>query len=160
MRATEDAAGEGFPSDRVLYTGTGKDYLWSVLSRFRKFKHLGQPYVYLERHPTTAMSYAAQRSIFYEDTPVVLVVDTDKLDEELIYEGRYKTKGLNIGCFLPYEFPLGPEGKFRVEDHKVVGTLAERIVQSSEAEIWQENAKPLLDLCRKTRGRRAAKPIQ
>lgn len=131
----------GLDLPRVLYTGTGKNYLRDLLCERREFAQGSEKYVHLTEGRVTAMSYAAQRASFYDDSPLVLVVDTHKLMEDLHYSGEYKTRALNIGSFLPYEFSIDEDGKFSREDWLGMGRIEDMVIQSSEEELRREVAK-------------------
>lgn len=130
-----------FDLPRVLYTGTGKKYLRDLLCERREFAQGSEKYVHLTEGRVTAMSYATQRASFYDDSPLVLVVDTYKLTEDLHYSGEYKTRALNIGSFLPYEFSVGEDGKFSREDWLGMSQIEDMVIQSSEEELRREVAK-------------------
>jgi len=122
----------------VLYTGTGAEYLRDSIRAFGEFRHATQPFVYLDENPFAPMGYALQRSNQYGDSPVVLVVDTDKLDQELFYDGTYRTEALNLGSFLPYELPVGPDGRVSEEASLGVYRVADLVLRKSCEEICRE----------------------
>lgn len=132
---------------RLLYTGTGKNYLRDTLRERREFAHKSEKYVHLTEGPVTAMSYAAQRASFYRDSPVVLVVDTHKLIEDLHYHGGYETRALNVGSFLPYEFTIDEDGKFGREEWLGIGRIEDTVIQSSEEDVRREVGKFLSSAC-------------
>ena len=120
---------------RILYTGTCRSYLRDKLCDQKEFVHEGEEPVHLSESSITALSYAAQRAKFYTDLPVVLVVDTYKLTEELRCRGEYETRALNIGSFLPYEFAFNEDGKFRREDYFNIRRIEDLVTHSSAEEI-------------------------
>ncbi len=127
-----------FKPARVLYTGTSRRYLYDRIEAEGEFVHPLPAYVYLDPDPRTAMSYAAERSIFYRDPPVVLVVDAEKLRREIYDFGGYRARALNVGSFLPYKFNLDPDGKFTVEDYRKVCSIGDRIIRTSEEDTCRE----------------------
>lgn len=128
----------GLDHPRVLYTGTGKNYLREKLCNRKVFVHEEEKPVHLSESSITALSYAAQRAKFYGDLPLVLVVDRYKLTEELHCQGEYETMALNIGSFLPYEFTLDKNGKFAKEDYFRIRQVEELVTHSSAEEVFFE----------------------
>ena len=120
---------------RILYSGTTGRYLEERLRQNERFTHsMGQP-VYLTEHDLTALSVARQRALFYDEDPVLLIVDTNKLDGELRYDGSYKTMGLNVGSFVPYRFALSMD---RYVDRAVYGEIqhiAARLQDATREEV-------------------------
>jgi len=116
IKVTE-GIGEGFEAARVLYTGTGREYFRETLRARGEFRHEGiDNYIDLSEDPFTAMACVRERALFYRDSPVVLVVDTAKLEGEPYFDGEYKTRGLNVGSFLPYRFSLDDEKRISEDD--------------------------------------------
>jgi len=76
-----------FEPAQVLYTGTTRNYLKETVQQLSDFRHFGND-VYLDFDPWTPMSYARRRAIFYIDRPVVLVVNTDKLEGSVISDNH------------------------------------------------------------------------
>ena len=138
---------KGFKQDRVLYTGTTRRYLCDVIKVFGRFEHKKiSDFVYLDNSSANALAYAAERATFYNDLPVVLVVDTEKLEGELYYYGEYKVHALNIGSFLTYEFHLDKKGKYKIEDYYKIKAMGNEIVQLSEFELRQNISQYLRTL--------------
>ena len=133
---------DDFEPVRVLYTGTGKKYLYDRLKAEERFKHAGMhDQVHLTQEPITALGYARQRAIFYSDSPVVLVVDVDKLRGEILYNGEYRAKALNIGSFLPYDFSIGDNGQISELDWLGIYSMEALITRKTQEEIRQEIRK-------------------
>lgn len=124
---------------RVLYTGTCKGYVRDFIQRIGRHVNPGGK-VYLTECPFTAVGYALKRSRFYRDSPVVLVVDSDKLDGELFYTGDYETKALNLGSFLIFEPPPGDFNEMRYRD---ILRIEARITHASDEEVRQEVTRSL-----------------
>jgi len=126
---------EDSESARVLYTGTCRRYLREAITRFGRFKHDTGSDVHLSKCAVTAAGYAVKRSQFYNDSPVVLVVDTEKLDGDLQYFGEYRTRALNVGSFLPYRFTLNEDGRADANVFAGIRELKKFVIESSELEI-------------------------
>jgi len=101
---------DGSELPRLLYTGTCTGYFREVVRRYGRFEHSNGNPVCLSDSPLTAISCATQRSRFYDDLPLVLVVDTDKRREPLTYDGTYYANSLDLGCFVPYGFIAPVDG--------------------------------------------------
>lgn len=122
--------------ERVMYTGTCKKYLCDILRKKGQFNHNFNQSIYLINCPITAMGFARKRSLFYRDLPVVLAVDTEKLEGEIYYDfANYKTKALNIGSFLIYEFSLDKERRIKESDCYDILTLEDKVIKASKDEI-------------------------
>jgi len=127
---------ENLVQNRVMYTGTCKKYLYNILRNKSQFRHYFTQPIYLTNYPFTAMGFARKRSLFYRDSPLVLAVDTEKLEGEIYYDlANYKTKALNIGSFLIYEFSLGKERRIKEKDCYDILTLEDKVIKTSYEEI-------------------------
>ena len=133
-----------FKPARVIYTGTTRKYLKETLQQLSEFRHSGND-VYLDSDPWTPMSYARRRAIFYIDMPAVLVVDTDKLERNVYFNGMYRTEALDIGSFLPYEIKLDYDGKLTIDDYLSLRQMGDRIRETPEENILQELNQYLLE---------------
>lgn len=122
-------------TNRVVFTGTGKRYLKETMSKKGEFILPGEPYVFLHISPISAMGYAAQRSAFYDDSPVVLVVDRDKLYGDVLYDGVFRTRALNPESFLPYELSLDVHGRCYAEDYCAMLDTADRIIEATPERV-------------------------
>ena len=138
---------EDFEPARVLYTGTGKKYLCDTLRTHGEFRQGKGQHVHLTEGRVTAMSYASQRARFYNDVPILLVVDTEKVTEEICYDGEYKARALNVGSFLPYDIRIDQEGKFGWDDWLGVGRIETILVESSENDIHEKITRYLSAVC-------------
>ena len=136
-----DGTEEDFELPRVLYTGTGASYYCSMVRRYGEFRHAGAPYVHLDDEAVSAMGYAAQRARSYEDTPIVLIVDTGKLDADILYTGDYRTRALHIGSFAPYPFTVQHDGRVSEDDIHGVREASARVLRSSEEDLKLEAMK-------------------
>lgn len=139
LEATEGIVSDLKPA-RVLYTGTGEKYLREKLRLFREFRHLGKD-IYLDESPLSACGYALQRAEFYGDSPVLLIVDSQRLKEDLYYDGRYKTRSLPLDSFLPFELSLDAQEKVQEEDYHCIIQIEEMILKASEQDIRREIAR-------------------
>jgi hypothetical protein len=125
-----------FEPTRVLYTGTGRKYLRDRLKAEGCFKHSGMNEdIYLTQEPITALGYARERAIFYVDSPVVLVVDVDRLMGEVHYNGEYRAKAINIGSFLPYGFSIGDDGQVSERDWLNIYSMEVLVTRKTEEEL-------------------------
>ena len=140
-----EGPGDDFELARVLYTGTGRKYLHDRLRAEGCFKHSGtNDDIHLTQEPTVALGYSRQRSIFYGDSPVVLVVDVDKLSGEICYNGEYRAKALNIGSFLPYDFSIGDNGQISEQEWLGIYSMEALITKKSQEGIRHEIRKFLV----------------
>ena len=116
---------------QVLYTGTTKGYLREKVRATECFEHLSG-YVHLSRNASTALGYALQRALFFGRTPVLLVVDTRKLKGDLYHYGEYKTRALNLGSFLPYEFSLDEASQIGKDIYSSLREVEDLLIPASE----------------------------
>jgi len=131
-----EGIGEDFEAARVLYTGTSRRYFRDMVRTRGEFCHEGiDNYINLSEDPFTAMGYARERALFYRDSPVVLVVDTARLDGELYFDGEYRTRRLNVGSFLPYQFSLDDDTRISEEDCSRILEMDAVVTEASTAEI-------------------------
>jgi len=130
-----------FKAARVLYTGTGTRYLHEALQEFEEFRHATKEYVCLSDDPLTPMSFALERARFYRDSPVVLAVDTEKLEGDLHYHGDYKARALNMDCFLPYEFAPNGQGQIDENVYSNALRLGEFVSNASREELRALNER-------------------
>lgn len=135
-----EGVGDSFKPARVIYTGTGKRYLNQTLDLFGEFSQFDKE-VYLDESIFNACGYAKQRASFYGDVPTLLIVDSRKLKGEIYYDGRYRTKTLPLGSFLPHEIKLDARGKLCEEDYYRITQIQDIITEASEEDIRNEVAK-------------------
>lgn len=142
--------GEGVSDDfelpRVLYTGTGREYLGQTLEVLGEFRHLGKE-VYLDESLFNACGYALQRAKFYDDSPVLMVVDSQKLKGEVRYDGRYKAKALPLGSFIPYEISPDVHGKLQEADYDAILNIKDLVTTASQEDIERKVARFLASRC-------------
>jgi hypothetical protein len=147
-----------FEPARVLFTGTGRQYLCHSLQAYQAFRHERDSSVHLTNSPATAMSYATKRSKFHKDTPVVLVVDTKKMDGEILFYGMYRTECLSMGSFIPCEFLLDEEGCPPEHAYRELLALEQQIIALSEAEVRTFVGRYLTDSARYGKSRAGSFP--
>lgn len=135
-----EGVNDDFKPARIIYTGTGKRYLNQTLDLFGEFSHFDKE-VYLDESIFNACGYAKQRASFYGDVPTLLIVDSQKLKGKLYYDGRYRTKTLPVGSFLPYEIALDAQGKLCEEDYYRIIQTQDFVAGASEEDIRNEVAK-------------------
>jgi len=147
MFGNERAAGgedeDGREQPRVLYTGTGRRYLLQMLDQFGEFAHRSGEWIYLDPSLCTPCSRAVQRANQYGDRPVLLVVDAQKVSDELKYEGEYKVRGLSLGSFLPYELHSDENGKIPASDFESIKAVEEYLIGSTVDEVRQGTQRTL-----------------
>ncbi len=143
----EDFLKEGLP--RLLYTGTCEEYFQQKILK-EKFdnqsgRHSG--IVYMSDSFVSATGYAIKRAAFYKDLPLLLIIDTKKLDEKVEYSGEYSTSSLNANCFLTYALSLGIDSyeglKVRFKDNlqKDIKCIKDTVSRLSKKEIesyWKD----------------------
>ena len=122
---------------RVLYTGTTVSYFADTFRREGEFRHKANP-VFLSEDLWIPCSYAVKRSRFYGDSPLLLIVDAQKLESELQYDGIYRTDALNMGSFLPYQISPDPRGKLTVQDYNQIIRMSHQIPGIPESELARE----------------------
>ena len=139
---TGQSASQGLP--RILYSGTTDRYLEESLRQNGQFMHVMEQPVYLTEHDLTALSVAGQRALFYDEDPMLLIVDTDKLEGELRYDGSYKIEGLNVGSFVPHRFALSPDGYIDRSIYGEIEHIAARLQDATREDIEQDVKRFLL----------------
>lgn len=85
---------------KLLYHGTSKKYFLKIIE---SGAYRGESY--LTDHLITALSHAVKRAKYLKDSPLLLIVDTEKLKEGVkkkrnLIPSCYVTSNINIGSFL------------------------------------------------------------
>jgi hypothetical protein len=97
--------------------------------------------VYLTGDPIVASAYAVKRSRFYEDQPVVLAVDAEKLEGDLYYCGDFKIEALGLGCF-PHRLVLTSEdGRVAPGECSRIEAVRRRVLVTPRETVCQKLAK-------------------
>jgi len=132
---------DAFAPPRALYSGTCSQYARDLLHRRGFFRHeaAGQP-VHLSEQPLIAMSVARRRACFYKDAPLALVVDAERMEGDVRFDGKYRVDELKMGSFLPYEFSLDENGQFTEEDVAGLLRMKDWLLQSSDEQILRRTA--------------------
>lgn len=121
--------------DRVLYTGTTKGYLDLSFMQKGDYSPLSDR-VYLCQSAGNSTAYAVERAGFYNDTPLLLIVDTEKVESGIDCHPQLTARSLNIGSFIPYEFQLDKDGVCDKDEFPHIENLTNEIIQLSENDVW------------------------
>lgn len=135
-----EGVSDDFEPAQVLYTGTTTPYFCRTLRTLREFRHMVKP-VCLSDNLWTPCGYAVERSRFYGDSPLLLIVDPQKLESELEYDGFYRVDALPFGSFLPYQISPDPHGKLREPDYDEVIRISHLLPERNKDEIAREVAR-------------------